>query len=175
MEDFTNYEVPSFDEIFMREVYLIASKSKDFRTKIGAVLVKDNHSILRGYNGIAKGVKDLPERMERPEKYDWMSHAERNACFMGAKFGISTDNSILYTQGIPCVQCADAVINCGIKEIVIHKQWNDITKDANTDKRPWVEVHWKSDIKLKEAGIAIRVLDKHLDVFGYCDGKMFKV
>ena len=175
MEDFTSYTVPSFDEIFMKEVYLIASKSKDPTTKIGAVIVKNRHSILRGYNGIAEGVKDLPERMERPEKYDWMSHAERNSCYMGAKFGISTDGSTLYTQGIPCVQCADAVINCGIKEIVNHKQWQDAALDSNKDKRPWIEVYWKSKVKLDEAGVTIRVMDQFLDVYGYWDGKKFKV
>lgn len=175
MSEFENYQPPSFDELFMREVYLIASKSKDPRTKIGAVIVKDKHAILSGYNGIAERVKDLPERMERPEKYDWMSHAERNSCYMGAKFGISTDKSILYTQGIPCVQCSDAVINCGIKEIVIHKQWQDFALMDNKNQRPWVEVYWKSKVKLDEAGVAIRIFDKFLDVYGYWDGKKFKV
>lgn len=175
--EFDNYIPPSFDELFMREVYLIASKSKDPMTKIGAVLVKDNHSILRGYNGIVQGVKDLPERMERPEKYDWMSHAERNACYMGARFGIATDGTTLYTQGLPCVQCADAVVNCGIREIVLHKQWEDLipqTRATGSD-RPWVEVGYKSKIKFNEAGISIRFFDKFLNVDGYWDGKKFQV
>ena len=177
MENFTDYKVPSFDEIFMKQAYLIATKSKDPMTKIGAVIVRDKYAILSGYNGIAAGVKDLPERMERPEKYDWMSHAERNACYMGAKFGVATDGATLFTQGIPCVQCADAVVNCGIKEVVIHKQWQDaaLLSCSPKSQRPWTEVYWKSKVKLEEAGIALRVLDKYLDVFGYWDGKMFKV
>lgn len=175
MIEFKDYKVPSFDEIFMKEAYLIASKSKDPSTKIGAVIVRDNHAILSGYNGIAKGVKDLPERMERPEKYDWMSHAERNACYMGARFGIATDGATMFTQGIPCVQCADGVINSGIKEVVIHKQWQDAALMDNKNQRPWIEVYWKSKVKLDEAGVKIRVLDAVLNVDAYWDYKTFKV
>jgi dCMP deaminase len=175
--EFKNYIPPSFDELFMREVYLIASKSKDPMTKIGAVLVKDNHSILRGYNGIVQGVKDLPERMERPEKYDWMSHAERNVFYLAARLGISSDRTTLYTQGLPCCQCADGVIQSGIEEIVLHKQWEDLIPQikANNSDRPWTEVGYKSGVKFYEAGITIRFFDKFLNVDGYWDGKKFQV
>lgn len=175
--EFDNYIPPSFDDLFMREVYLIASKSKDPMTKIGAVLVRDNHSILRGYNGIVKGVKDLPERMERPEKYDWMSHAERNIFYLAAKLGISTDQTTLYTQGLPCVQCADGVIQSGVKEIVLHTPWVNLASktDSTTSIRPWFEVGYKSKIKFDEAGVSIRFFDKFLNWDGYWDGKMFKI
>ncbi len=171
---FIDYVPPTWDELFMREVYLIASKSKDPRTKIGAVLVKDNHSILRGYNGIVKGVQDLPERMIRPEKYSWMSHAERNACFMGSKFGISTQSSTLYTQGMPCVDCADAIINCGISKIILHKQWEDISTKITND-RPWTQIYYKSKIKFTESSVIIEYLDKFLNINGYLDGFTFTV
>jgi dCMP deaminase len=65
-----DYTPPSWDEVFFQDVYKMASKSKDPRTKIGAVLVAPgNLPLMQSYNGIVMGVNDLPERMERPEKY----------------------------------------------------------------------------------------------------------
>ncbi len=66
MIEFDNYQPPSWDVLFMRRVYEIASKSKDPRTKIGAVLVQNGHAPLEGFNGIPIGVQDLPERMIKP-------------------------------------------------------------------------------------------------------------
>ena len=60
----------SFTDWFMQGVYWVASKSKDPKTKIGALLVKDKRIISTGYNGIPIGVSDDDEnRHQRPEKY----------------------------------------------------------------------------------------------------------
>ena len=57
----------------------VATWSKDPSTKVGAVAVAPSKQILEtGFNGIPRGVQDLPERMERPEKYLWTAHAEEN-------------------------------------------------------------------------------------------------
>lgn len=163
--------IPSWDELFMRDVYLRASKSKDPRTKIGAVLVRDGHDILKGYNGFPKGVQDLPERYEdRVTKYQMVAHAEANAVFMGARFGITTLNSTLYTQGFPCNSCAIALIQGGIKDIVIHYQWPQMD---HVEK--WVEAVRVSKIMLGEAGISVRVFDKKLNLIGFLDGKEIEV
>ena len=172
--EFVNYKPPTWDELFMGKVYEIARKSKDPRTKIGAVLVKNSHAPLEGFNGIPKGVKDSPERMERPEKYHWMEHAERNVIDMAAKFGISTDGGILYTQGMPCVDCARPIVNCGIKEVVLHQQWEDVSTKLIVG-RPWAEHYWRSKTMFDEAGISVRYVDVVLGKIGYLDGKKFNV
>ncbi len=159
----------------MGEVYEIARKSKDPRTKIGAVLVKKGHSPLRGFNGIPKGVADLPDRMERPEKYHWMEHAERNVLYMAAKFGISTEGGVLFTQGMPCVDCARGIVNSSISEVVLHKQWEDNSRKISTIERPWAEHYWRSSSMFIEAGIKIRIIDIVLGKKGYLDGKEFDV
>lgn len=174
IKEFKDYIPPSWDVLFMRKVYEIASKSKDPRTKIGAVLVIDKQDPLSGYNGIPRHVKDLPARMERPEKYNWMEHAERNIINMAAKKGISTDGGTLYTQGIPCSDCMRGVINCGIIEIVLHKQWEDISTKI-TNKGTWRDFYHVSSTMANEAGIKIRILDQVIDKLGYLDGKVFKV
>ncbi len=173
--EFTEYKPPSWDELFMRMVYTIASKSKDPRTKIGAVVVKGRHAPLQGFNGIPAGVSDVvPERFERPEKYHWMEHAERNVINMAARLGISTEGGTLYTQGLPCVDCARGVVNAGIKEIVLHKQWEDISTTL-TNGRPWTEHYHRSMTMFNESGINVRFLDKLLKVEGFLDGKVLLI
>ena len=169
--EFKDYQPPTWDVLFMRKVYEIASKSKDPRTKIGAVLVRDNHAFLEGYNGFAKGVKDLSERYQDKEtKYKYVVHAEHNAILIAARFGISTMNSTLYTQGIPCNECTKAVIQAGIKEIVVHAQWPNLFTSPK-----WTDSIGISNIMLEESGITVRWLDSVLGVNGYLDGKIMKV
>ena len=161
----------SWDEYFMRHVYLAALKSKDPRTKIGAVLVRDGIVISEGFNGIARGVLDAPERYhDRIIKYQYICHGEANSVFNAARSGVKTLGSILYTQGIPCNECAKAVIQAGVVEIVIHAQWPEM-KYAEK----WVESTNVSKIMFSEAGIPIRSFNKILDLDGYVDGKIIMV
>lgn len=166
---------PSWDERFMIDVYEWAAKSKDPRTKIGAVLVywDDKDGFAHGYNGIARKVKDLPERMERPEKYFWMSHAERNVVYHCARTGRATNGATMFTQGIPCCDCADAVVNSGIVEVVVHKQWQHYEQLFNWEK--WNDSSKRSELKFAEAGVKIRVLDKVLGRQGVLDGKLIDI
>ena len=169
--EFVNYVPPSWDELFMRKVYEIASKSKDPRSKIGAVLVKDNHAILEGYNGFPKGVTDSKERYNDKEtKYKYVVHAEANSVLIAAKFGIATDGCILYTQGIPCENCTKCIIQGGIKEIVIHQQWPNLYSS-----KMWTESIEISKIMLSESNISVKTLNKKLNIYGYLDGKKIRV
>ncbi len=162
----------SFDELFMREVYLIASKSKDIKTKIGAVLVRDKSILKHGYNGLPRKVNDnVPERQERPEKYFWFAHAERNSIYQCAKEGVCVDGATMYTQGIPCCDCAIGCIQAGVKEIVVHKQW----RSANKTNDKWLESAKRSMDMFNEAGVIIRWLDVELGIDGYCNGEVIKV
>lgn len=167
--------IPNWDEIFMHDTYWWASKSRDPRTKIGAVLVHwdTKDPISHAYNGIVRGVADLEERMIKPEKYFWMSHAERNCCFNCANTGRSSKGTTMFTQGIPCSDCADAVIQCGIKEIVVHKQWQKYESEFNWEK--WNESSKRSKIKFFESGVKIRVFDGILGMQGMLDGKIIEI
>lgn len=95
-------------------------KSKD-STKVGAVLVGQNNEVLlTGFNGPPIGVQDLPERREkRPEKYLWVSHAEANLIAFAARQGIRTEGCTVYVTHCPCSGCAKALIQAGIKKVVI--------------------------------------------------------
>jgi dCMP deaminase len=166
--------IPSWDELFMRAAYEIARKSKDKRTKIGAVLVRDKIALVHGYNGLPRQCNDdAPERQERPEKYFWFEHAERNAVYACARFGIRSEDATMFTQGIPCADCARAVIQAGIKEIVVHKQWQDYEKLIRREK--WDESGIRSKTMFLESGVNVRVFNGKLDMKTAMDGKIIEV
>lgn len=175
MTPFTDYTPPTWDELFMRGVYWIASKSKDKSTKYGACVVLNHRPILWGYNGLPIGVFDLPERMERPLKYKYTAHAERNACYQGADMGISCKGATLYTQGIPCTDCSAGVIQSGIKELVIHKQWSDYELDMVKNRDQWKGGNEISTNMFNEAGVTVRIFDGFLGVKAYMNGMVFEV
>ncbi len=170
-EPFPNYMPPSWDEWFMGMAYDTARKSKDTSTKIGAVIVRENRPILFGYNGLPRKVKDTPERMVRPVKYKWTEHGERNAIYCGARFGIATEGTSMFTQSVPCTDCARGIINAGIVKIVIHKQTEDLF-----DKHPlWIEDLLISREMLRESGVEIQILNKSLGKWSFVNGKVYVV
>jgi dCMP deaminase len=160
--------IPSWDEFFMRHAYLAASKSKDPSTQIGAILVKNGIVVSSGYNGFPRKVLDLPERYaDKPTKYAMVVHGESNAILGAARNGITTDGTVMYTQGTPCSDCAKNVIQAGVKEIVVHKQWGAMTN--------WVTSQALGTKMLQEAGVVVRELDLILGIECLVSGKLIKV
>ena len=107
-------------QYFMRVAETVASRSKDLSTKVGCVVVSEDKVILSsGYNGIPGGVKDLPERMERPAKYVWTSHAEENAVALAARVGSGLKGSTAYVTHHPCSRCARILIQAGITRVFV--------------------------------------------------------
>ena len=141
----------NWDEYFYEMANLVATKSKDTSTQIGAVIVgPDNEIRSTGYNSFPKGLNDdLEERQERPEKYYWIEHAERNALYNAAKIGVSTKDCTMYLNcGVPCCDCARGIINAGIKNIYICEK--DITKSSH-----WLEHSKRSMVMFEESGVEI--------------------
>jgi dCMP deaminase len=173
--DHSEFKIPTWDELFLKHVYLIASKSKDTKTKVGAVIVKNNAIISEGYNGFCRGVSDaIPSRYERPEKYFWAEHAERNSIYHCARNGIATEGTTLYTQGLPCSDCTRAIIQSGITEIVLHEEWeHGISFNVNREK--WNESGQRSDIMIYESRIKVRVVGAKLGVKAMLDGKIYEL
>jgi dCMP deaminase len=175
MENIT-LPIPSWDETFMHDVYWWARRSKDPRTKIGAVLVHwdTKDPISHAYNGFARKINDdIAERWERPEKYFWVSHAESNSVLNCARTGRTTLGTTMFTQGIPCADCANDIIQCKVAEIVVHKQWQNYEQLFNWEK--WNDSALRSETKFKEAGVNVRVFDGILNMQGFLDGKIIKI
>ena len=74
-----------------------------------------------GYNSFPRGIDDnVAERQERPEKYFWFEHAERNAIYNAARIGVSTKGCTMFlTCDIPCADCARGIINAGIIKVYV--------------------------------------------------------
>ena len=162
--------IPSWDELFMRMVYLISTKSRDPRTKIGAVLVRDKRVVSMGYNGFPGGVKDLPDRYNnKSDKYKYVVHAEDNTILTASRFGISTVGTSLYTNGIPCCECSKSIIQGGVTEIIVHKQWPDMIHSG------WIESTTVSKTMLSESNIKIRIFDGVLNLSSLLDGTIIHV
>jgi len=143
------------DEFWMNMAYLCAENSKDESTHIGAVIVgPDNEIRSVGWNGFPRGINDnLQHRQERPEKYYWFAHAERNSTYNAARIGVSVKDCVMYTPGIPCSDCAIAIIQSGIKEVILDKDWDE----GNSEK--WSESGNRSHQMFEEAGVSVRFLE----------------
>jgi len=132
----------------------IKLRSKDNNTKIGVVIVgKDNEIISTGYNSFVRGINDdVNERQQRPEKYYWFEHAERNAIYNAARIGVSTKGSKMYMScGVACADCARAIIQAGIVEIWCMK--GDPTPGKQSTL--WDEHAKRSLIMFEEAGVKV--------------------
>ena len=110
----------SWDEYFMGIAMLAAKRSKDPSTQVGACIVsQDNIIISTGYNGMPKGCSDdeFPwEREGEITKYPYVVHAELNA-ILNAN-GRDLRVSWLYVALFPCNECAKAIIQSGVQEVV---------------------------------------------------------
>ena len=141
-----------WDRYFLNIAEQVKEKSKDKRTHIGEVIVgKDNEIVSTGYNSFPRGINDnIEERQERPEKYYWIEHAERNAIYNAARIGVSLRESTMYlTCGIPCSDCAKGIISSGIKRI--HCKIKDTTRN-----REYWDEHAKRSLQMfKESGVEV--------------------
>lgn len=158
----------SWEEIYFNLVYSLASRSKDPRTKIGAVLVKNQRIISFGYNNFPEGIDDSnPYRLNRDVKHNYIVHAEENAILDCAVRGISSVGAILYTNGLPCPACSRMVIVSKIKEVVIHEKW--IKNEENCVKKQI------SKRLLSEAGVKITFFKKEVNKIGKLNDKIVNV
>lgn len=112
----------SWDEYFMGIALLSSYRSKDPNTQVGACIVDDNNKIMSvGYNGFPKGCSDDEFPWERSgdefdTKYPYVCHAELNAILNAG--GRNLSGCKIYVALFPCNECAKAIIQCGIKEVI---------------------------------------------------------
>ncbi len=109
----------NWDIRFLELAYHVAKWSKDPSTKVGAVIVNEQHQVLSlGYNGFPRGVEDRESRYaDRETKLLFVAHAERNA--LDNAF-VDVRGATLYTSLCPCNECAKSIIQKGIKRVVTH-------------------------------------------------------
>ena len=113
----------TWDEMFIRLAETVANKSKDPRTKVGAVLVSpDRRQIAIGFNGFPSGIPDDIEVLNRQSyfhggigKDDLVIHAELNAIL---NCHVRPQGWTLYCTHAPCSECAKHIVAAGIRTLV---------------------------------------------------------
>lgn len=147
---------PRKDEYYLEIARAICLRSPCIRRQFGAVIVKDDVVVSTGYNGPARGVVNcmevgcLKDELDLPHYsgYDYCDgvHAEENSIINAARHGASVLGGTLYLygqkfrdsspiEGKPCDRCKRAIINAGIREVVIKKSDGSI---ARIDVAEWV-------------------------------------
>lgn len=139
-----------WDERFMRLAEHVASWSKDRSRQIGCVIVSELNVVRSiGYNGFPRGLKDDDDaRHDRPAKYLWTEHAERNAIYLAAREGIALAGCRMYLPWFPCIDCARAMLQVGLSELICFEP--DLS-----DER-WGEAFKTSAEILREGKLPIR-------------------
>ena len=139
----------SWDEYFMGVALLSARRSKDPSTQVGACIVNNKNKIVgAGYNGLPIGCDDNEFPWEKQgnflqTKYPFICHAELNAILNN--IGMDLHGCKIYTALFPCNECAKAIIQSGIAEVVYL-----------SDKYAGTETAKASRLMLDKAGVTCR-------------------
>lgn len=129
----------SWDDYFMSVALLSGKRSKDPSTQVGACIVNRNNIIESiGYNGLPKGCSDDEFSWEKEgetlnTKYPFVVHAELNA-ILNAK-GKDLSGCKIYVALFPCNECAKAIIQSGISEVVYLSDKYADTDSVKASKR----------------------------------------
>lgn len=150
--------VLTWDEYFMGLAHLSALRSKDPHTQVGACIVDENHRVVSvGYNGFPSGVSDDEFPWSREggvlnSKYAFVVHAELNAILNAQR---PVRGCTLYVSLFPCNECAKAIIQSGIRQIVYE-----------SDKYNGSDTNIASKRMLKAAGVKLTKIQNtiHIDV-----------
>lgn len=146
----------SWETYFMGIAHLSALRSKDPNTQVGAVIVDQEHKVVSiGYNGFPKGCSDDEYPWENEgssleTKYVYVVHAELNAILNSPR---SVKGCSIYVSLFPCHECAKAIIQSGILEIVYESDKYASSESVLASKR-----------MLESAGVKMVQLTKKVKV-----------
>ena len=108
--------------MYMEIASVVAKRSKDPKTKVGAVLVKDNRILGIGYNAEPKGF-NYNFDWNSKEKHKYVIHAELNAIANATYFGNSIEGSTMFLTLSPCAECVKLLIQYGIKKVIYKEKY----------------------------------------------------
>ena len=115
-----------YDTKYLEMAKIWSGLSHAKRTKVGAILVKDNTIIADGYNGTPQGFENECEDEQDTTKW-YVLHAEANAILKVARSTQISQNSTLYVTLSPCKECAKLIVQAGIKKVLYTSEYRDRT------------------------------------------------
>lgn len=144
-------EVPS-DETYLGFCREVGEGSDDPDTRVGCVVVIRTTVLVRACNAYPRGLLDSKgERSTRPEKYVWIEHAERNAIYTAARTGIALADARIYVELMPCVECARAIIQAGLSEVIVSAE-----RMLHYESDKYSTQQAVAELMLREAGVSVR-------------------
>lgn len=119
----------------MRLAYTIALNSPDPSTQNGAVVLDGEGALIGGgCNEFTAGMPITPDLLERPKKYAYIEHAERNALFTALRFHTGRPHTLVCPWAA-CADCARAIVQSGVKVLVRHEReggrWSGSIEDGD--------------------------------------------
>ena len=114
----------------MSMAFLTALRSSDPSTKIGAVIIdKDLTVVSTGYNGMPRGMEITDEQWnDKDFKYKMVVHAEANAIFNAGRQGKSLKDTTLFLNWFPCLDCMKIIVQSGITDICYYRNDSNVGK-----------------------------------------------
>ena len=148
---------------YMETAYEMALQSPDPSTQNGAVIIANEHGVGFGVNTFPRDVEITDARLERPLKYTFIEHAERNAIYDAARHGHPLQGSTMYVLWAACADCARAIIQAGITRVVTHSFYVNYDKaDAGENRMNWTDSIDPAFVMFKEAGIKVDFVDAEI-------------
>jgi dCMP deaminase len=149
----------SWDQYFMAQSHLLALRSTCTRLMVGATIVREKRIIAGGYNGsVSGGAHCIDEGCYVVDNHCIRTiHAEVNALLQCAKFGVPTEGSEIYVTHFPCVHCAKAIIQAGIKSVYYAKDYKNHPYAEEMFKEAGIHV---VQVELDEISLDQHHLDK---------------
>lgn len=134
------------DGIWLAAAERARQDSHDPDCQVGCVLVAADGRSVVSANRLADGVRaDVPSRLARPAKYDWIQHAETTGVFRAAREGMPLEGARAYCTRHPCHGCASALAAAGVAVLVC--------PDPEFDHPTWGASMRRSQETLREAGV----------------------
>ena len=140
---------PTRDEMLMDMAEIVARRSTCSRASVGVVIARDGRPLVTGYNGAPAGMPHCNHycdcHLDNPAQHELIVtkdahhaqcnslipcanavHAEANAIAYAARWGITLEGAELFTTLVPCLPCAQVVINAGIHRVVYLADYRDV-------------------------------------------------
>ena len=156
-----SYKRPEWQEFWFTQAILWAQRSIDASSQIGCVIVDHEETLLTaGYNGPCRNIEmdpTDPRLNERPEKYFWFEHGERNAIYNANRNGTNLRGASLYILGIPCTDCARGIIQTGISTVYILKSLHELWMARQGAQ--WGDKMNTSEKMFEMAGVSVVYVD----------------
>lgn len=131
-------------ETYMKMAHNVKEMSPDAETKVGAIMLSEEGRIIASsFNGFLRGAPDHTMPNTRPDKYEFIQHAERNILYNCAYEGIRTKNTTIICTLSPCLECLRACFQSGVTTIVFDELYHKFPNVDFYETLPDVKVEVK--------------------------------